>query len=99
MAGTHRVWRETQTIPAGPLSFSRAPVSRGSRREQEEPIVHPNTIKRLSTGELVLLSGVPEPTVAKVRVDARTPQRGSRAPRRRTGARDAQAREDDARGA
>jgi conjugal transfer pilus assembly protein TraD len=82
MAGTHRVWRETQTLGAGPLSFSRAAVGRGSRREQEEPVVHPNTIKRLSTGELVLLSGVPEPTVAKVRVDAQTPPGRSRMPGR-----------------
>jgi conjugal transfer pilus assembly protein TraD len=97
MAGTHRVWHETQTIPAGPLSFSRAPVSRGSRREQEEPVVHPNTIKRLSTGELVLLSGVPSPTVAKVRVDARTPQRGSRIPGRFARARDGRVRDGNAR--
>jgi conjugal transfer pilus assembly protein TraD len=93
MAGTHRVWRETQTIPAGLLSYSRAPASRGSRREQEEPVVHPNTIKRLSTGELVLLSGVPRPTVATVRVEAPTPAGRSRVPGRRARAREARARD------
>jgi type IV secretory pathway TraG/TraD family ATPase VirD4 len=72
MAGTRRVWRETQTIPSYP-ALSDAPASRGSRRQQEEPVVHPNTIKRLSTGRVVLLSGVPRPTVAEGRVDARTP--------------------------
>jgi hypothetical protein len=56
------------------------PASRGSRRQQEEPVVHPNTIKRLSTGRVVLLSGVPRPTVAEVRVDARLPEARPRMP-------------------
>ena len=70
MAGTRMVWRETRQIPAG-LSGgigSRPPVGRGTRRQHEEPVVHPNAIKRLGTGELVLLTNVPRPTVAAVRV-------------------------------
>jgi hypothetical protein len=40
--------------------------------------VHPNAIKRLATGQLVLLTAVPRPTVARVRVQA---------PRRRSASR------------
>ena len=36
--------------------------------EVEEPVVHPNEIKRLSTGQLVLLSNVPTPRVARTTV-------------------------------
>jgi conjugal transfer pilus assembly protein TraD len=69
MAGTRTVWRETRVLPAGFLAGGRAPASRGTRSQHEEPVVHPNAIKRLSTGQLVLLSGVPRPTVARVRVE------------------------------
>jgi conjugal transfer pilus assembly protein TraD len=64
LAGTRMVWRETHALPAGP-----AP-GRGTRRQHEEPVVHPNAIKRLATGQLVLLTAVPRPTVARVRVRA-----------------------------
>ena len=67
MAGTRMVWRETRQIPGG-LGFSRPPMSLGTRRQHEEPVLHPNAIKRLGTGELVLLTNVPAPTVARVRV-------------------------------
>ncbi len=76
MAGTRMVWRETQQLPAAGIGAialrGRPPVSRGTRRQHEEPVVHPNAIKRLSTGELVLLTNVPEPTVAAVRVSRST---------------------------
>ena len=73
LAGTRKVWRETRTIPAGLGPGGRVPATRGTLRAEEEPVVHPNAIKRLSTGELVLLSGVPRPTVARVRVTPRSP--------------------------
>ncbi|MFZ0387129.1 MAG: helicase HerA-like domain-containing protein, partial [Solirubrobacteraceae bacterium] len=65
LAGTERVWRETRQLPS--LGGGRL-ASRGTRREVEEPVVHPNEIKRLSTGQLVLLSNVPTPRVARTTV-------------------------------
>jgi conjugal transfer pilus assembly protein TraD len=75
LAGTERVWRETRQLPS--LRGGRL-ASRGTRHEVEEPVVHPNEIKRLSTGQLVLLSNVPTPRVARTTV-ARATSR-SRAP-------------------
>jgi conjugal transfer pilus assembly protein TraD len=81
LAGTERVWRETRQLPS--LQGGRL-ASRGTRHEVEEPVVHPNEIKRLSTGQLVLLSNVPAPRVARTTV-ARTapPPRASPVPGRR----------------
>jgi conjugal transfer pilus assembly protein TraD len=73
LAGTRMVWRETQPLIDGPGA-----AGYGSRRQHEEPLVHPNAIKRLATGQLVLLTAVPRPTVARVRVQA---------PRRRSASR------------
>jgi conjugal transfer pilus assembly protein TraD len=80
LAGTERVWRETRQLPS--LGGGRL-ASRGTRHEVEEPVVHPNEIKRLSTGQLVLLSNVPAPRVARTTVArAALPQRsGGRGPR------------------
>jgi conjugal transfer pilus assembly protein TraD len=65
LAGTERVWRETRQLPS--LRSGRL-ASRGTEHEVEEPVVHPNEIKRLSTGQLVLLSNVPTPRVARTTV-------------------------------
>jgi len=80
LAGTERVWRETRQLPS--LGGGRL-ASRGTRHEVEEPVVHPNEIKRLSTGQLVLLSNVPAPRVARTTVArGALPQRsGGRGPR------------------
>ena len=75
LAGTEPAWRETRQLPA--LGGGRGLASRGSRSEIERPVVHPNEIKRLSTGQLVLLSNVPTPRVARTRV-----QRAAAGPRR-----------------
>jgi conjugal transfer pilus assembly protein TraD len=75
LAGTERVWRETRQLPS--LQAGRL-ASRGTRHEVEEPVVHPNEIKRLSTGQLVLLSNVPTPRVARTTVARATPSQGSR---------------------
>jgi len=71
LAGTERVWRETRQLPS--LGGGRRPASRGTRHEVEEPVVHPNEIKRLSTGQLVLLSNVPKPRVARTTVQRGPP--------------------------
>ena len=79
LAGTEPGWREVRSIPAFGGRGRR--TSRGSRQEIEVPVVHPNELKRLSTGQLVLLSNVPEPRVARTTVrraepDARPRRRG-----------------------
>jgi type IV secretory pathway TraG/TraD family ATPase VirD4 len=66
LAGTERAWRETRQLPA--LGGGRRFAARGSRSEVERPVVHPNEIKRLPTGQLVLLSNVPEPRIARTTV-------------------------------
>jgi conjugal transfer pilus assembly protein TraD len=71
LAGTERVWRETRQLPS--LRGARL-GSRGTRHEVEEPVVHPNEIKRLSTGQLVLLSNVPTPRVARTTVQRGLPE-------------------------
>ena len=75
LAGTERVWRETRQLPS--LQGGRL-ASRGTRHEVEEPVVHPNEIKRLSTGQLVLLSNVPTPRVARTTVARTAPRRARR---------------------
>jgi type IV secretory pathway TraG/TraD family ATPase VirD4 len=53
LAGTERRWEETRQI--GPSVFHGG-ASRGTRREVERFVVHPNVIKSLPTGEAVLIS-------------------------------------------
>jgi hypothetical protein len=69
MAGTRIVWRETRPNPTPLHPLGRGAPHAGTRREHEEPIVHPNAIKRLRTGQLVLLTGVPRPIAARVQVE------------------------------
>jgi conjugal transfer pilus assembly protein TraD len=54
MTGTEKVWEHTFSIGAGWLG--RHDTSRGTRREVERYIVHPNEIKSLQTGQAVLIS-------------------------------------------
>ncbi len=52
MIGTHQVWEPTYRIGRGPLgAYS---TSGGTRRQVERYLVHPDTIKTLSTGEAVV---------------------------------------------
>jgi type IV secretory pathway TraG/TraD family ATPase VirD4 len=53
IAGTEKRWEETQQI--GGTLFP-GPPGRGTRRQVEEYIVHPNVVKSLPTGEAVLIS-------------------------------------------
>jgi conjugal transfer pilus assembly protein TraD len=80
MAGTETRWEITERLTDSPLSlaFSRGSgqVTRGTRREVEQFLVHPNEIKRLRTGEAVLISKLPSATVRTVRV-APPAQRGA----------------------
>ena len=52
IAGTEKVWDVTRQVGGWPLG----PSSRGTRRQVEEFIVHPNEIKGLRTGEAIVIS-------------------------------------------
>src|SRR5205823_13156954 len=54
IAGTETVWEETEQI--GGSLLSGYPLSRGTRREVERFVVHPNEIKTLPPGDAVLIS-------------------------------------------
>jgi hypothetical protein len=54
IAGTERVWDVTRQLGGWPLS----PRSRGTRRQVEEFVVHPNEIKGLRTGQAVVISKI-----------------------------------------
>jgi hypothetical protein len=54
IAGTETAWEETEQI--GATLLSGYPSSRGTRRQVERFVVHPNEIKSLPTGDAVLIS-------------------------------------------
>jgi len=57
MVGTHYVWEPTYQLATGPLGAHS--TSRGTRRLVERPIVHPNEIMSLATGEALVLTKIP----------------------------------------
>jgi conjugal transfer pilus assembly protein TraD len=66
MIGLRKVWEPTYQIGRGPLgAYS---TSRGTRREVERHVVHPDVIKSLRTGEAVVTTKIPESSVRPVRV-------------------------------
>jgi conjugal transfer pilus assembly protein TraD len=67
MIGTERVW-ETTHQTAGRL-FGGYDTGRGTRREVERFIVHPNEIQSLATGEAIVISKLAEQRVGRVRVE------------------------------
>jgi conjugal transfer pilus assembly protein TraD len=75
MAGTKKVWEQTYQIGRGPLG--RHDTSRGTRREVEQFVVHPNEIKALETGHAVLITKLPRARTRTVRV---APPRGREGP-------------------
>jgi type IV secretory pathway TraG/TraD family ATPase VirD4 len=72
MAGTELVWEETRQI-GSPFGQD---TGRGTRRQVERFVVHPNTIKTLAPGEAVLIVKDPSASVRIVQVSppARHPQ-------------------------
>jgi type IV secretory pathway TraG/TraD family ATPase VirD4 len=76
MAGTQRAWDETERIGSGLLGDRHA--GRGTRRQVEQFVVHPNEIKSLPTGRAVLITKLP--SMRTRTVDVRAP-----APRERLG--------------
>ena len=75
MAGTIKVWEATYQIGRGPLG--RHDTGRGTRREVEQFVVHPNQIKTLQTGQAVLITKLPSARTRTVRV---TPSQSRRQP-------------------
>ena len=67
MVGTERVW-ETTHQTAGRL-FGGYDTGRGTRREVERFIVHPNEIQSLATGQAIVVSAMADQRVQRVRVD------------------------------
>ncbi len=65
LAGTEPVWEQTRQLRS---PFAPAGSSRGTVRQVERFIVHPNEVKRLRTGEAVVLTKTPTAGVARIRV-------------------------------
>jgi conjugal transfer pilus assembly protein TraD len=74
IAGTQQVWDETERIGSGLLGDRHA--ARGTRRQVEQFVVHPNEIKSLPTGRAVLITKLP--SMRTRTVDVRAPQRRER---------------------
>jgi conjugal transfer pilus assembly protein TraD len=67
MVGTERVWEATRQT-AGRL-FGGYDTGRGTRREVERYIVHPNEIQSLRTGEAIVISKLGGERVQRVRTE------------------------------
>ncbi len=66
MAGTRTVWENTYQLGRGPLGgYS---TSRGTRRQVERFVIHPNQIKSLPTGQALLITKDPAANVQVVNV-------------------------------
>ena len=66
MAGTQTAWEETRQI--GGTFFRGYDTGRGTRREVEQFVVHPNEIKSLRTGDAVVISKLRGTSTRTVRV-------------------------------
>ncbi len=84
LAGTEKVWEETQRI-GGPM-LTGSPVGRGTRRQTEQFVVHPNEIKSLGTGDAVLISKLraERPQTLRVWPAGRPGRSAARAPGKRS---------------
>jgi hypothetical protein len=74
LAGTEQVWE--RTIQTGGGVLGRYDTRRSSRRQVERFVIHPNQIKRLTTGEAILITKQPSAQTRAMRV--RPPQRSGR---------------------
>jgi type IV secretory pathway TraG/TraD family ATPase VirD4 len=82
IVGTEKAWEETERI--GGSLLTGYPVTRGTRREVERFVIHPNEIKTLPPGNAVLIAKARGGRARVVRVTA--PERGGHAVLRRGGA-------------
>ncbi len=67
LAGTEWQWQETETVRG---LFARPGLSRGTRRLAEQPVVHPNEIKTLGVGEMLMITELPSLRIDRVTVSA-----------------------------
>jgi conjugal transfer pilus assembly protein TraD len=74
IAGTVKVWEETHQI--GGRLLGRYDTGRGTRRQVDQFVVDPNLIKRLPTGDAVVITKQPTATARTVRVGP--PRRSAR---------------------
>ncbi len=72
MVGTEKVWEPTYRIGPGP--FGGHDRSRGTRRQVEQFLIHPNEVGRLRTGQGIMITKTPVTRARKVQVTP--PQRG-----------------------
>ena len=79
VAGTERVWEHTYHTDRRALLPDRD-TGRGTRREAERFIVHPNEIKGLRPGEAVLITKLPRARAERVEVTPRGGRAGTRRP-------------------
>lgn len=83
MAGTESSWEHTFQTSAGSL-LPRHDTGRGTRRQVERFVIHPNAIKTLPTGHAVVLTKLPVARAQVVRVaEAGRVAEASGRPRRR----------------
>ena len=68
LAGTEWAWQETETVRGG--LFARPGQVRGTRRLVEQPVVHPNEIKTLAVGEMMMIAKLPSMRIDRVTVSA-----------------------------
>src|SRR6185437_14534820 len=78
MIGTEQVWEETRQT-AGRL-LGGYDAGRGTRRQVERFIVHPNEIQSLRTGEAIVISNLAEQRIQRVRVEPPRTAPPARAP-------------------
>jgi type IV secretory pathway TraG/TraD family ATPase VirD4 len=86
MAGTETAWEETERI--GGSLFGGYRGARGTRRQVEQFVIHPNEIKTLRTGQAVLISKLRGGRAGAVRVappERRAPTRSGAPGRSRDG--------------
>jgi hypothetical protein len=67
LPGTEWTWRETEAVRG---LFARPGLSRGTRRMEEQPVVHPNEIKTLAVGEMLMIAKLPSMRIDRVTVSA-----------------------------
>ncbi|MGI8413358.1 MAG: TraM recognition domain-containing protein [Solirubrobacteraceae bacterium] len=67
MAGTKKAWEHTYQVGQGPL-LGRYDTGRGTRRQVEQFVVHPNEIRSLRTGDAVLITKLPKASARTVHV-------------------------------
>ena len=72
MAGTERVWERTETIRG---MWAPAGAARGTRRQVERYVVHPNKLKTLAPGQAYLMRKLPRADVRRVDVRRDGPER------------------------